>query len=42
MSPEHIDDLAKRIRLGENSTLELKRVAMRGVQKVATPRWPFR
>lgn len=37
MSREHIDELATRIRLGEDSTLELKRVAMRGAQKVAEP-----
>lgn len=37
MSEKLVDEWLRRIRLGEDSTLELKRVVMRGPQKVADP-----
>lgn len=37
MSDKLVDEWLRRIRLGEDSTLELKRVVMRGPQKVADP-----
>ncbi len=37
MSEKLVEEWLRRIRLGEDSTLELKRVVMRGPQKVAEP-----